>query len=87
MNPSVVPTDTDRESWQLQMKAIAGRSVEDRLAEWEQLNRGAMRMATEAIRRRHPDYDDHMLFLALVRRLYGDELALAVWPETALVEP
>ena len=35
----------------------------------------------QAVRRRHPDYDDRQVFLALVRRLYGDELALEVWPE------
>lgn len=87
MGSSAVPADTDRKVWQLQMAAIASRSVQDRLSEWEQLNRAALRMATEAIRRRHPDYDDRTVFLALVRRFYGDELALEVWPEAATVEP
>jgi hypothetical protein len=42
-------------------------------------------MAEQAVRRRHPDYDDRQVFLVLVRRLYGDELALEVWPEAAAV--
>jgi len=44
-------------------------------------------MAEQAVRRRHPDYRDREVFLALVRRLYGDDLALRVWPEAATVEP
>ena len=83
----VVPADTDREVWRLQMAAIASRSVQDRLSEWEQLNRGTLHMAAEAVRRRHPGYDDRTVFLALVRSFYGDELALEVWPEAASVEP
>lgn len=59
----------------------------DRLDEWAQLNRGVARMVEQAVRRRHPDYDHRQVFLALVRRLYGDDLALEVWPEAATVDP
>lgn len=86
-DPTAVPRDTTRAVWQRQMAAIAERSVPDRLDEWAQLNRGANRMAEQAVRRRHPDYDDRQVFLALVRRTYGDDLALLVWPDAAAVEP
>ena len=77
-NPAVVPADTSPEVWRKQMAAIARRSIPDRLDEWAQLNRGVARMAEQALRRRHPVYDDRQVFLALVRGLYGDDLALQV---------
>jgi hypothetical protein len=69
------------------MAAIARRSIPDRLDEWAQLNLAVVRMAEQAVRRRHPDYDDRRVFLALVRGRYGDELALRVWPDAAVVDP
>lgn len=68
------------------MAAISSRSIPDRLEEWAQLNRGINRMAEQAVRRRHPDYDDRQVFLALVRRVHGDEIALRVWPDAASVQ-
>ena len=68
------------------MAAIAKRTIPERLDEWAQLNRGVERMAEQHARRRHPDYDDRQVFLVLVRRLYGDEIALEVWPEAAAVD-
>jgi hypothetical protein len=69
------------------MDAIARRSMADRLEEWAALNRAGADMEAEAVRRRHPDYSDHQVFLALVRRRYGDELAGAAWPASLSVEP
>jgi hypothetical protein len=85
-NPVAIPSDTSPEIWRRQMAAIAQRTMSDRLEEWAELNRGVARMAEQAVRRRHPDYSDRQVFLVLVRRLYGDELALEVWPEAAAVE-
>lgn len=86
-HPPAIPADTSPEVWRLQMAAIARRTVAARLDEWAQLNRGVERMAERAVRLRHPDYDDRQVFLSLVRRRYGDDLALAVWPDAAAVEP
>lgn len=85
-NPAAVPSDTSPDAWKRHMAGIAGRSIPDRLDDWAQLNRGIALMAEQAVRRRHPDYDDRQVFLALVRRLYGDDLALEVWPEAATVD-
>ena len=85
-NPTAIPSDTSREVWRRQMAATTERTIPDRLDEWAQLNRGAVRMAEQAARRRHPDYNDREVFLVLVRRLYGDDLALEVWPDAAAVE-
>lgn len=86
-NPATIPPDTSPEVWRRQMAAIAQRTIGERLDEWAQLNRGVASMAKQAVCRRHPDYDDRQVFLALVRRLYGDDLALEVWPDAAAVEP
>lgn len=86
-NPSTIPADTSREVWRIQMDAIARRSVAERIAEWEVLNRAVAVMEADAVRRRHPGYSEREVFLTLVRRRYGDELALEIWPEaTRLVE-
>ncbi len=85
-HPAAIPSDTSHEAWRRQMAATAERTIPDRLDEWAQLNRGVNRMAEQAVRRRHPNYDDRQVFLALVRRLYGDDLALEVWPEAIAVE-
>jgi hypothetical protein len=86
-NPPAVPADTSPEVWRRQMDAIAARSVTDRLEEWAALNRAGAEMEAEAVRRRHPDYSDREVFLALVRLRYGDELAGAAWPECLTVTP
>ncbi len=86
-DPGAIPADTSPEAWRRQMEATAQRTIPDRLDEWAQLNRGVMRMAEQAVRRRHPAYDERQVFLALVRRLYGDDLAFEVWPEAASVDP
>lgn len=80
-NPSAIPADTSLEAWRLQMKAIGRRRVAERLAEWEALNRKGAEMEADGVRRLHPGYTDREVFLTLVRRRYGDELAREIWPD------
>jgi hypothetical protein len=86
-NPPAVPADTTPEVWHRQMAVIAARSVPERLAEWEALNRAGAEMEAAAVRRRHPDYDDHDVLLALTRLRYGDELVRGAWPDEPLRDP
>jgi hypothetical protein len=86
-NPPAIPLDTSPEAWRLQMAATARRTIPERIKLWEELNLGVIRMLEDAVRRRHPGYDDRQVFLAMVRRYHGDELALEVWPEAASIEP
>jgi hypothetical protein len=86
-NPPVVPADTVPEVWRRQMAVLAAKPVADRLAEWEALNRAGAEMEEAAVRRRHPDYDDHDVHLALVRLRYGDDLVLGAWPDEPLRDP
>jgi hypothetical protein len=47
----------------------------------------ARRTAMAGIRRRHPDYDDTRVLLALARLLHGDDLVRRAWPRHELVDP
>ena len=85
-NPPAVPADTSPEAWRFQMRAIAARSVQDRLAEWEAHNEAAVRSEERAVRRRHPAYSDRQMMLARARMRYGDDLVAKVWPNEPLVE-
>ncbi len=86
-NPPLIPSDTSEDVWKRQMQAVAERSVEERLDEWQQLNQAVARMEADGIRRRHPDYDDRQVLLAAARIRYGDALVRAAWPRDALVDP
>lgn len=86
-NPPAIPRDTSVDVWRRQMAAMAEKSVPQRLEEWAAFNRAMAEMEEAAVRRSHPDYDDHQIFLVLVRRRYGDALAFQVWPEAASVDP
>ncbi len=68
------------------MDAIAARSMQERLDEWAALNRAMAEMEADAVRRRHPHYDDRQVFLTLVRLRYGDELAGQAWPDALAVD-
>jgi hypothetical protein len=82
----VVPADTSVTVWRVQVAAAAARSVDDRLQEWAALCRATADSHADGIRRRHPDYDDRQVFLALVRVRYGDALYRAAWPGEPLLE-
>jgi len=45
------------------------------------------RTVEAGIRKRHPDYDEARVVLALARLLHGDELVRQVWPDRDLVDP
>ena len=86
-NPPNCPADTPQHVWQRQMAAIRARTVPERLEEWRLLNEAGAKMEEAAVRRRHPDYTDREVFLALVVARYGQELAHEVWPDSIGIEP
>jgi hypothetical protein len=69
------------------MALVAATPVEERIARWEALNQAGAEMEEAAVRRRHPEYDDHDVHLALVRLRYGDDLVRAAWPDEPLRAP
>jgi hypothetical protein len=71
----------------MQMAAIAAKTPAELLDEWQQLNVAIARMEADGVRRRHPDYSEREVFLALARHRYGDELFQAAWPTEPLLAP
>lgn len=69
------------------MAAIAATPIPERIARWEAFNRAGAEMEEAAVRRRHPEYSDHDVHLALVRRRYGDDLVRGAWPDEPLRAP
>ena len=51
------------------------------------LSEAARRWSISGIRRRHPDYDDFQVRLALARMTLGDDLVRRVWPDRELLDP
>ncbi len=69
------------------MDAIARRTPAERLVEWDALNSAIALMEANGVRRRHPQYSEREVFLAIVRRRHGDELFQAAWPGVPLLQP
>jgi hypothetical protein len=69
------------------MHAIAQRTPAGRLSEWEALNRAIAAMEAEGVRRRHPEYSEREVFLAIVRYRYGDDVYQAAWSGQPLLAP
>ncbi len=69
------------------MAAIGARTPQQRLIEWEHLNRAAAKMEADAVRRRHPEYTERQVVIAVMRLRYGDELVGAACPGEPLVDP
>jgi Rv0078B-related antitoxin len=58
-----------------------------RVAEGVALCKLAREVMRAGIRRRHPDYDEECVELALSRLLWGDDLWQKVHPDRALIAP
>ena len=85
-NPPHIPRDTSPDVWHRQMDSIRAMSIADRMEVWDAHNRAVGQMEADWIRRRHPNYSDRQVFLAIVRRRYGDDLVSKAWPHEVLVE-
>lgn len=71
-------TDTTTEALEVQLEAFRRMSPAERIRKVCRLSADLRRMAFEAIRRRHPEYDEHQTRLKFIEITYGKELADAV---------
>lgn len=71
----------------MQMEAYRRMSGTARVEIASRLTMMARQVSEAGIRRRHPEYDDTSVKLALARLLYGDELVSKAWPGCPLLEP
>lgn len=72
------PKDTSAEAQAVLDRARAKLSGAERVRIAADLSEAVRTITRQGIRARHPDYSDHQVSLALLRILYGDELASKV---------
>jgi hypothetical protein len=79
--------DTTPDAAAVRASVYRHMSSEQRVNIGAQMSEDAREIALEAIRQRHPHYDDNQAKLALFRLLLGDELFSKVWPGAPLLLP
>jgi hypothetical protein len=68
-------TDTSPEAYALQLELLRRMSPIERLRKTFALSRKVKRMSMDAIRRRHPEFDDGAVRLKFIELSYGWALA------------
>ncbi len=71
-------TDTSDEALAVQLQGLRRMSPTERVGKMCKLSASLRRMAMDAIRRRHPEYDDREGRLKFIELTYGKELAESV---------
>lgn len=74
-------TDTTAEALEVQLACLRRMTPQQRIAKVCEMTRCIRNMAFDAIRRRHPDFDDSQVQLRFIELTYGQELAdrLRAW--------
>lgn len=83
MSRPAYTTDTSAEAHAAQLACIRRLAPAERLQKACRMSHEVRRLAIEAIRRRHPSFDDAAVRLAFIALAYGSDLAVAVgrWQE------
>ena len=83
MKESSHPTDTSRDAYELQLELLRRMPPIERLRKAFALSRQVKRMSFDAIRRRHPEFDEKAVRLKFIELTYGAALADGVkrWQE------
>jgi hypothetical protein len=79
--------DTTPDAARMRTAVYRRMSDEERVEIGVQMSEDAREIALDAIRQRHPDYDDRQAISALFRLLLGDDLFKRVWPRAPLLPP
>ncbi len=75
MNQTPHTTDTSPEAYAVQLELMRQMSPIQRLRKTFALSRRVKRMAMDAIRRRHPEFDENAVRLKFIELTYGKSLA------------
>ncbi len=68
-------TDTSEDALQVQLACLRNMSPQERIRKTCAMSRRVRDMAMNAIRRRHPDWDDSQVRLMFIELTYGKALA------------
>ncbi|MBX7082536.1 MAG: hypothetical protein K1X88_25245 [Nannocystaceae bacterium] len=80
-------SDTSVEADEILRRRILAMTPSERVASGAKLCRLSREFMRAGIRKRHPDYDEAHVEMALARLLWGDELYRSARPEWPMVEP
>ena len=75
MRPTPYTTDTSPEAYAVQLELLRRMSPIQRLRKTFALSRQLKRMSMDAIRRRHPEFDEDAVRLKFIELTYGKALA------------
>jgi len=81
------PLDTTQEAEKIQLDIFRRRGPERRLQAGLALSRSCRELLREGVRRRHPDYDERQIQLAVIRLTLPEDLFSAAYPEARGILP
>ena len=81
------PLDTTQEAEKIQLDIFRRMGPELRLQAGLALSRTCRELLGEGVRRRHPDYDERQIQLAVIRLTLPDDLFSAAYPEAREILP
>jgi len=81
------PLDTAQEAEKIQLDIFRRMGPERRLQAGLALMRTCRELLREGVRRRHPEYDERQIGLAVIRLTLPDDLFFAAYPEAREILP
>jgi len=75
MNVQSNLSDTSEEALEVQLDCLRRMTPQQRIQQMSAWSEKIRRMAFDAIRRRHPDYDENEIRLKFIELTYGERLA------------
>jgi hypothetical protein len=75
MDSTTYTTDTTQEALEMQLECFRRMTPQERIAKMSSWSSQIKRMGFEAIRRRHPEYDDIQVQSKFIELTYGEQLA------------
>jgi hypothetical protein len=75
MDSTTYTTDTTQEALEVQLECFRRMTPQERIAKMSSWSSQIKRMGFEAIRRRHPEYDDFQVQSKFIELTYGEQLA------------
>jgi hypothetical protein len=81
------PVDTTPEAEKIQLNIFRRMGPERRLQAGLALSRTCRELLRAGVRRRHPDYDERQIQLAVIRLTLPEDLFSAAYPEARDIQP
>ncbi len=75
MDSTTYTTDTSEEALEMQLECFRRMTPPERIAKMSSWSSQIKRMGFDAIRRRHPEYDDLQVQCTFIELTYGEDLA------------